>query len=198
MFKKDGWFIVGWGYFLMMFIFEAFLPTWTGEENGIIETLQMFFLFTGFYVCLRFKSSRLKDWGGDKKSLLSAGSIYFFLLIMREINWGRALLRHPDGSFYQYSDMGLYGQLVHPVVGILIVLLLICLWRSKVWKFLQLVKIPAKDFTLLLLFIFMAWVAEKTDFTGFNGMVAEELAEFGAYMLMSRLMISSLKAAVKK
>lgn len=30
----------------------------------------------------------------------------------------------------------------------------------------------------------MSWVGERTNFTGFHGQVAEELAEFGAYMMM--------------
>ena len=30
----------------------------------------------------------------------------------------------------------------------------------------------------------MSWVGEKTNFVGFHGQVAEELAEFGAYMMM--------------
>ncbi len=45
-------------------------------------------------------------------------------------------------------------------------------------------KLPIKSFVLLLLFIFMSWVGEKSNFTGFHGEVAEELAEFGAYMMM--------------
>ena len=49
---------------------------------------------------------------------------------------------------------------------------------------LNIVKIPVKSFSLLLLFIFFSWVGERTNFTGFHGQVAEELAEFGAYMMM--------------
>ena len=49
---------------------------------------------------------------------------------------------------------------------------------------LKIVKIPIKSFSLLLLFIFFSWVGERTNFTGFHGQVAEELAEFGAYMMM--------------
>lgn len=117
---------------------------------------------------------------------------------MREINWGRTLLTHPDGSYYEYSDMGLYGQMVHPMVGVLIIILLICLYRAKVWNFLQMVKIPTQNFVLLLLFIFCSWLGEKGNVTGFHGAVAEELAEFGAYMMMFRLLKDALQDAVKK
>jgi hypothetical protein len=46
------------------------------------------------------------------------------------------------------------------------------------------------DFVLLLLFILMAWIGEKADIAFFNGMVAEELAEFGAYMMMFQIVRS--------
>ena len=50
---------------------------------------------------------------------------------------------------------------------------------------------------LLLIFIFMSWLGEKANFTGFHGAVAEELAEFGAYMMMLYLLRYALKAAQK-
>lgn len=80
--------------------------------------------------------------------------------------------------------MGLYGKLVHPMVGILILSMLILLYKARIWRMLNIVKIPVKSFSLLLLFIFFSWVGERTNFTGFHGQVAEELAEFGAYMMM--------------
>lgn len=197
MFKKGTWFKIGWLYLPVMFILEMILPTWTGDENGPIENLQMLWLFGGLYVCWKMRKQQFQNWGGDSKSLLYGGVVYFFLLIMREINWGRTLLTHPDGSYYEYSDMGLYGQMVHPMVGVLIIILLICLYRAKVWKFLQMVKIPTQNFVLLLLFIFCSWLGEKGNVTGFHGAVAEELAEFGAYMMMFRLLKDALQDAAK-
>lgn len=84
----------------------------------------------------------------------------------------------------QYSEMGLYGKLVHPMVAALIAVLLALLYRAKIWRALRLVKLPLKSFILLLLFVLMSWVGEKANFTGFHGQVGEELAEFGAYMMM--------------
>lgn len=80
--------------------------------------------------------------------------------------------------------MGLYGKLVHPMVGILILSMLILLYKARIWRVLLITKLPVKSFSLLLLFIFFSWVGERTNFTGFHGQVAEELAEFGAYMMM--------------
>ena len=45
MFKKGTWFKIGWLYLPVMFILEMILPTWTGDENGPIENLQMLWLF---------------------------------------------------------------------------------------------------------------------------------------------------------
>ena len=167
-----------------MFILEAMLPEWVGDENGIIENLQLLWLISGMFYCIKAHSCKYSDWGGSSKALWKAGTIYFFLLIMREISWGRVFFTNPNGGMIQYSQMGLYGKLVHPMVGILILSMLILLYKTRIWRMLKIVKIPVKSFSLLLLFIFFYWVGERTNFTGFHGQVAEELAEFGAYMMM--------------
>lgn len=84
----------------------------------------------------------------------------------------------------QYSQMGLYGKLVHTLVGILIVTMLILLYQARIWRVLLITKLPVKSFSLLLLFIFFFWVGERTNFTGFHGQVAEELAKSGAYIML--------------
>ena len=182
-FRKDKWFKLGWAYFVVMFILEIILPAWTGEENGVIENLQMLWLFAGLWYSwkmIRTKQRFLEQ----AKYLWTAGCVYFFLLIMREISWGRVFFVDEKGHMAQYSDLGLYGKLVHPTVAVLIVVALYCLYKAKIWRTVLAVKLPIKSFVLLLLFIFMSWVGEKSNFTGFHGEVAEELAEFGAYMMM--------------
>lgn len=188
MFRKDNWFKTGWCYFVVMFILEMILPEWTGEENGVIENLQLLWLLAGFYYCWEMRGAQLAGWGGNPQALWRAGMIYFFLLIMREISWGRTFFIMPDGRMIEYSQMGLYGKMVHPLVGILILLAFWFCYRAKIWRMLLLVKLPAKSFALLLLFILLTWIAEKQDFTGFHGEVCEELAEFGAYMMMHYLL----------
>lgn len=195
---KDNVFVAGWVYFVLMFILEAVLPEWVGVENGIIENVQLLWLVAGFVYCYKIKNEKDIVGTSNHVSLCYAGMIYFFLLFMREISWGRTLLHHPDGSNYEYSDMGLFGQMVHPLVGLLIVAMLIFLWRGKIWSFLKNITFPYKDFVLLLLFIFMSWVGEKSNFTGFHGMVAEELAEFGAYMMMYILLKKMLRKTEDK
>lgn len=184
MFRKDKPFLVGWIYFILMFPLAAFLPESFGEENGVIENLQMLWLFGGLIFCAAAHDHRFQDWGGRPYALWKAGIIYYFLLIMREISWGRTFFLTEDGGFISYSDMGLYGALVHPMVALLILALLVLLYRAKVWRAIAIAKIPVTSTLLLLLFIGFSWVGERTSFFLFNGEVAEELAEFGSYMMM--------------
>ena len=181
---------LGWIYFCLMFILEAVLPEWMGEENGVIENLQILWLFAGIWYCYKMASTPMYDWGGKQSSLWYAGTIFFFLLASREVSWGRAFFLHANGSMYKYSEMGLYGQLVHPMVGTLLIAMLFLLWRGKIIAFLKVIKFPVMDCILLALFILMGWVGEKANIALFQGMVAEELAEFGAYMMMFQIVRS--------
>lgn len=202
MFRKDSFFLVGWIYFILMFPLAMLLPEWVSDENGIIENLQLLWLVAGFYHCLKLQHTPLviKSLPVQPKFLWRSGMIYFFLLFMREISWGRTFFTMPDGSMTQYSQMGLYGKLVHPLVALLTVAILIMLYKVEVWKVLFKVKLPAKSFLLLLLFIFFSWLAERRNFIYFHGQNAEELAEFGAYMMMYILtynMTQKLKASAQ-
>ncbi len=187
MFSKKDLFIFGWVYLGLMFVLKAVLPEWMGNENSVIENLQMLWFSAGIVYCCKMASTKMYDWGGKQSSLWYAGSIFFCLLAAREISWGRALFYHADGRMYTYSDMGLYGQLVHPLFGAISVLVLFLLWRGNIIAFLKNIKFPTMDFILLVIFIFMGWVGEKANVALFHGMVAEELAEFGAYMMMFRI-----------
>ena len=164
MFRMDKWFKIGWAYFFVMFFLEMYLPEWVGKENGIIENLQMLWLAAGIFYCFSMRKKKQISYGGEVSKLWCSGMIYYFLLFMREISWGRV--------FFTSSSV------------CLIIIALVMLYYGKLWRPLAIIKLPIKSFVLLLLFIFMAWVGERTNFTGFHGQVAEELAEFGAYMMM--------------
>ena len=71
-----------------------FLPAWAGDENSIIENLQLLWLLGGFVYCYKNRKVKFRNWGGDSVSLWNAGMLYFFLLFMREISWGRVLTAH--------------------------------------------------------------------------------------------------------
>lgn len=169
------------------------LPVSWGEENSVVENIQLVCLIAAAIMCYRYRNVELKNWGGSQRALCYAGILFFFLLTMREISWGRAFLLHPDGRTYQYSEMGLYGQLVHPLVCILIVLLLVLLYKSQFWKIFRLIKFPVKSFLLLVLFILMSWIGEKGEISIFHGVLAEELSELGVYLMMVCLVSNCLE-----
>lgn len=183
MFFHDKWFKLGWIYFFLQFFFEAFLPQSFGKENGVVENLQMLWLLGGFL----FSCWMIGKQGGTMKlggaALWKAGAIIFFLAFMREISWGRAVLRHADGRSYTYADMGVFGQLVHPLIGVLIIVALYYIYRAQVWRLIPKVKLPLKSSVLFLLFILCSWVAEKQGWFSYKGLLAEELSEFGVYMM---------------
>lgn len=56
LFRNDSFFKLGWLYFILMFILEAILPEWVGNENGIIENLQMLWLIGGMFYCIKTHS----------------------------------------------------------------------------------------------------------------------------------------------
>ena len=184
MFRKDHLFKAGWLFFILMFPLASLLPEWTGEENGLIENLQMLWLFGGVLCCITAHKHTFTHWSEHPYALWKAGILFFFLLIMREISWGRTFFPKPDGTFISYSEMGLYGQLVHPTVALIILSFIILLYRAKVWRAFQIARFPVTSSLLLLLFIGFSWVGERTNFFLFHGEVAEELAEFGTYMMM--------------
>lgn len=188
MFRMDKWFLKGWFYFFAIFPLIAILPDSAGEENGLIENLQLLWLVAGMVYCWRMRTAKQLAWGGSASKLWSAGVVYFFLLFMREISWGRVFFTNADGGSLQYQQMGLYGKLVHPIVGVLVVLALVLVVQAKIWRVICAIKLPIKSFLLLVLFIAVAYVGEHGKLTFLHGQVTEELAEFGAYMMMYYIM----------
>ena len=184
MFRMDNWYLQGWIYLGIILPLKLILPEWWGEENSIIENLQILWLLAGMVYCWRMRSSRSSMLEGNELKVWSAGSIYFFLLFMREISWGRVFFTTANGKMLQYAQMGLYGKLVHPLVGVLIIMALLFCYQAKIWRILQSVKLPIKSFILLLLFIALSWLGERGSIALLHGQVMEELAEFGAYMMM--------------
>ena len=116
-----------------------------------------------------------------------AGMLFYILLFGRELSWGRALLMHDDGTMPQWSDLGLYGQLAHPLIGIAIVLLCISFYRGGFFHFLTTVKIPMWDLVFLIMFVVLVDVSEHYDFSIFHGEIDEELFECAMYFEMLRI-----------
>jgi len=77
-------------------------------------------------------------------------------------------------------------------------LILYCCYRAKAWLFIRFVKLPTLLTGELFLFVFVQWFAEHKKFKFFAGDVAEELTEFGAYMLLYFILKNMCKELEKK
>ena len=77
---------------------------------------------------------------------------------------------------------------MHPLVATLIAIALVLVVQAKIWRLIKLIKLPLKSFLLLLLFIAVSWLGEHDTIAWLHGQVTEELAEFGAYMMMYHIM----------
>lgn len=215
MFRKSKLFIPGIILFIIMFPLywispecpgedywimdhsKSFWPICWGEENGPIENTQMVVIAYGLYYCYTLAKQRLKDWGGCQKALWGAGGIFFFLVAMREISWGRVFFRDPTtGNMIEYAEMGLYGKMVHPLVAILLVAFVYLCYKGKVWRFIMDAKISWTMTLQMVGFVVFQWLAEHNKLSFFQGDVAEELAELGAYLMIVAIfqnMVEQLK-----
>lgn len=179
--------VAGWIFLLLMPLFKAFLPNSWGDENGVVENLQMLWLVLGALWCYQMaRKNDLPNWGGSAKALWYSGAIFFLLLIGRELSWGRALFMDANGHMIQWEDMGFLGIIAHPFIGCLIFLMFYLLWRSKFWIFIFRMwkNFAYPELCLLFIFIFLQYVAEHLHFSLWDGELAEELAETGAYIVM--------------
>lgn len=182
-----------WIYFVLLVPLNNLLPAGWGKENGVVETLQLLLLASCIGVFIYYYGKKLLNWNGSAKALCLAGGITFFLLMMREISWGRVLILRPDGSISQYSDLGIYGKLVHPIIVVLIIIAIACMHRAKVWRIFKYIKIKFQYAVALILFAAMARLGESHCFSLYSGNLAEELAELGAYAMLLIMLRDSFR-----
>ncbi len=94
-----------------------------------------------------------------------------------------------DGTIPAWTDLGLYGHIAHPLVGLLLAILLYLLYRGNIFKFIKKVKIPLYDCILLLVLIIAVTIAEKGTLSFFHGEMAEELSETILYLEMCYIIL---------
>lgn len=181
----------GWAFLFLMPVLNFILPQDWGLENSVVENLQMIFVLLTLYWCLAMARQKdLPDWGGSAPAFWYAGFLMTLLLVGREISWGRAFFPSELGyEMIQWEEMGLYGKLAHPLIGILIAITVWCLWRSKFWIFVQRMwkHFAYPEIILLIIFVIAQYVAEHMSVAFWHGELAEELAETGAYIVIEWL-----------
>lgn len=171
-------------YPFCIFIVKEFLPQNAARENGPIENFQLVLLAVGIYLCWQgMKKTR----GSMDKYIWQAGMLFYILVFGRELSWGRALLMQSDGTMPKWRELGIWGDIAHPLIGLLIALLLFLFWRGRFFRFLKTVKIPMWDLIFLVLFIVLVDISEHYNCSIFHGEIDEELFECAMYFEMLRV-----------
>ena len=62
---------------------------------------------------------------------MAGRNVVYILVFGRELSWGRALLMQSDGTMPKWRELGIWGDIAHPLIGLLIALLLFLFWRGS-------------------------------------------------------------------
>lgn len=151
------------------------LPYSFGDKNSPIENVQMAVVVIGLIVTCTAR---------ERKKLFVFTSLVLFLILAREVNYGRTLFIFADPEnanvYPKWKDME-YGWLAHVIVGLYMAWLVVYfIWR-KVWKdigeVLQTVRIPASD-----VLISVAGLVAGVAFESLHDNLTEELGELVLYV----------------
>ena len=151
-----------------------YLPVEYGYENGMLENIQMIFLFI---CCILGFSAK------TNKKFFRFAALIVIILMLREINCGRTLFFPVPGienAFYQWKDIK-YGWLANPLYGIFIASVGLYFIINKLYltlfEYIKKVKFPVWNIVLLVLGMLAGMYAEKS----LNNMLFEEMAEMLFY-----------------
>lgn len=118
-------------YIPFVFIVKEFLPQNAARENGSIENFQLVLLAVGIYLCWQaMKKTRVSM----DKYIWQAGMLFYILVFGRELSWGRALLMQSDGTMPKWRELGIWGDIAHPLIGLLIALLLFFILARQIFS----------------------------------------------------------------
>ena len=155
-----------------------YLPVEYGYENGVLENIQMLFLFIGLILAF---SARV-----NKKFFIFAGLV-LTILMLREINCGRTLFFPIPGEvnhFYSWKEIK-YGYLAHPLYGLYITGVGLYFVINKLfidmWNIIKNIKFPVWNFLLMLVGMVVGMYAEKHLENG----ILEELGELLFYVSLT-------------
>ena len=155
-----------------------YFPKEFGYENGILENIQMVFLFIGLILAFNAKV--------NKKFFIFAGLV-ITIIMLREINCGRTLFFPIPGEvnhFYSWKDIK-YGYLAHPIYGLYIGCVGLYFFINKLfidlWNIVKKIKFPVWNFVLLIVGMAIGLYAEKC----LENAILEELGELLFYVSLT-------------
>lgn len=155
-----------------------YFPKEFGYENGILENIQMVFLFLSLFLAFKAKT--------NKKFFVFVGLV-ITILMLREINCGRTLFFPVPGEvnhFYSWKDIK-YGWLAHPLFGLYIGCVGLYFFINKIfvdmWNIIKNIKFPVWNFILLIAGMIVGMYAEKC----LENAILEELGELLFYISLT-------------
>ena len=185
-------FIVGLALLILLIVLDnIYLPFSCGDENGVIENVQVVILISATFICF-FKTRSAE---GRTRSLWIAGTLLCLLLAGRELSWGRVFFPPmASGNFPPVKALP-YGPLVYPLIGVTMLSIIALIIRGKAIAYLHTHSLPHALLLLLVITAFIAADAEKFHLIPHtNGTVIEELAETYTYAIFA-YMLSKMKAS---
>lgn len=158
-----------------------YLPQQFGYENGLLENLQMVFLFFCCYLGFSAKYN---------KKFFKFTALVVIILILREINCGRTIFFPIPGevnAFYGWKDIK-YGWLAHPLYGIYMasvgIYFLVNKLYKNLWDIVKNIKFPIWNIILLFVGIILGEYAEKCT----HNFVFEEMGELLFYTSLTGIL----------
>lgn len=151
------------------------LPDSYGDKNSPLENVQMLVLAVGLYVTCTAK---------DRRKLYVFASLCLFLILAREVNYGRTLFIFADpekaNSYPKWKDLE-YGWVAHLCVGLYMLWLVVYfIWRKvwkEAWETLRTIRIPASDVLLA-----VGGMVVGVAFESMHNCLSEELGEIVLYV----------------
>ena len=169
-----------------------YLPEKYGNENGILENLQLIVLLCGFILCLSYKKIKSKQNQDNEITSVDEYMVKFFkfaalvivILFLREINCGRTIFFPIPGevnAFYGWKDLK-YGWLAHPLYGLYMAYVGIYFLINKLfltlWDIIKNIKFPVWNIVLMIVGIIGGILGEEV----YHNMVMEEITELLFYV----------------
>lgn len=155
-----------------------FLPAQWGYENGVLENIQMIFLFISLGLALTAKT---------KKHFFKFAALVIILIILREVNYGRTLffpIPGTENAFYSWKEIK-YGWLVNPLICLYMAGSVIFFIVKKVyidiWQIIKNIKFPVWNVLLMIAGMALGTYAEHAT----ENFVFEEITELLFYVALT-------------
>ncbi len=165
--------------FVLVIPINAYLPEKIAWENSYIENAQIVCLFASFYMCLKEKTN---------KKLFYAMAMIIFLVIGREVNYGRMIFFAVEGSendFYKWKEIK-YGYLANPLIGLYILGVLIYIIYNRLyisaWEYIKKIRFNIWHILMIFVTIIVSAIAEEK-----KQIIVEEWVELVLYFCFASL-----------